>query len=194
MHAATFIFWIYVLWTVKQMLLHLTAKICISSKAAHIFLPHAILLHCGSPYWMLRLVIFYLNAMIRAGHRVQSSAMRGLMTIRRCLFVSITTAPPLLPLLHISDSLKPSSNVLNVSLKQSIPISYYTLCPLAWVIPLSPSRCSPDLFAESKSILPFHLHTARLSKPSFLISSLKIVSLAPEHTNSSSRLNPSFLS
>lgn len=151
--------------------------------------------HCSSPHWMLLLVIFYLNVTIPEGHRVQSFTMRVLMSTHHSLFDSITTASPLVPVLHISDSLKLSSNVLNISPKKLVPIFYYTICPSARVIPLPPSLRSPDLFAESSSISPFHLHSTRLTKPSFLISCLKTVSLAPEHTNnSSSRLNPSSLS
>lgn len=80
---------------------------------------------------MLQLVIFYLNAVIPEGHRVQSSFIRGLMTVHRCLFIFVTITSLLVPVLHLSDSLKHSSNVLNVSLKQLTPISYYDLCPLA---------------------------------------------------------------
>lgn len=66
---------------------------------------------------MLQLEIFYLNALRPEGHRVQTSAMRGLMTIHHCLFVSISTTSPLVPVLHISDSFKSSPGALNVCLK-----------------------------------------------------------------------------
>lgn len=69
---------------------------------------------------MIQLEVFYLNCLRPEGHRVQASAMRGLMTIHYCLFVSISTISPLVPALRISESFKSSSDVLNVSLKQLI--------------------------------------------------------------------------
>lgn len=121
---------------------------------------------------MLQPGISYLNVLRPEGHRVQTSALRGVRTIHHCLFVSISAISPLVPVLPISDSFKSSSDVLNVCLKQLIVISYCCLCPSAWVVPLSPSCCSPDLLTDSNIISPFHLYIARLTKPRILIASL----------------------
>lgn len=120
---------------------------------------------------MLQLEISYLNALRAEGHRVQTSALRGLRTIHHSLFVSISTTSPLVPVLHISDSFKSSSDTLNVCLKQLIAISYCYLCPSAWVAPLSPSGCSPDLLRE-QHYLPFPLAHCKINQTQDLIASL----------------------
>lgn len=162
MRAETFIFRIYVLWTAQQMLLHFTAKICISSTVKLPIYPYLI-----QSYFTVATIIgcysswFFIYMLWHQRVSVQPSAMRS-SPVHCCLspllllhswfqdFVSLTVWSLLL------------MPYLNVFLKQLIPIFYDTLCPLAWVIPLSPSSYSPDLFVEDNHISPFHLHVTVL--------------------------------